>query len=54
MEKKLYSVTYGPVTEGKPERVDIVVADSFLHLIANTTEDYILSIQLLPDRPVIL
>lgn len=58
MKKKLYSVALGPISEGKPSKVEIVLAESFTQ-VSDSYENVpfpsdILSIQLLPDEPVIL
>lgn len=58
MERKLYSVSLGPVVEGRPSEVEIVVARSFVQVAAfyedNDRCTDVLSIQLLQDNPVIL
>lgn len=55
MENNLYSVAFGPVNEGKPSKVTIVVAPTFFDVVAAFCEEQeILSIQLLPDKPLVL
>ena len=55
MSKKLFSVVQGPIVDGKPSKVNLVIADSFSQ-VAMVYEDSseLYSIQLLPDDPVIL
>lgn len=58
MSKKLYSVALGPIAEGKPSKVEIVLADCYMQVAesyeAALNPSEILSIQVLPDVPVIL
>lgn len=55
MENKLYSVAFGPVTEGKPSKVSIVVAPCISDVVFAFCEDEdVISIQLLPDKPIVL
>lgn len=54
MEKKLFSVAFGPISEGKPAKVDILVAESFTQVVEFCNEELLLSIQLLPDKPIIV
>ena len=55
MSNKLFSVVQGPIVDGKPSNVVVVLADSFSQ-VAEAYEDSseLYSIQLLPDNPVIL
>lgn len=58
MKSRLFSVALGPVVEGKPSKVEIVLAQTFGQ-VADSYENVpfpseVLSIQLLPDVPVIL
>lgn len=55
MSKKLFSVVQGPIVDGKPSKVDVVLADSFSQVAASYEDSSELySIQLLPDNPIIL
>lgn len=55
MSKKLFSVVQGPIVDGKPSKVDVVLADTFSQ-VAEAYENSVelWSIQLLPDKPLIL
>lgn len=54
MNPKIYSVAFGPLKDGKPDSVQIIVAYSFAQLCEYLSESDVFSIQVLPDNPVIL
>lgn len=54
MKQKIYSVAIGPLVDGKPSQVEVVVAFSLAQLAEYYSEVEVLSIQVLPDVPVIL
>lgn len=52
--QKLYSVALGPLKEGKPDKVEIVLAFNLMQLATYYAESDVLSIQVLPDKPIVI
>lgn len=54
MKKKVYSLAIGPLADGKPSSVELVLADSLSQIGDQYRDVEVLSVQVICDNPVIL